>query len=403
MSIKIHHGPGGTYKTSGAINDDILGVIKSGRCLVTNVRGFSRAQALKVLGEDKVHPDWEVIFLDTDLAENRHKMARFFHWAPKGAYICIDEVQRIWNPKLTSKELKALDYVGGEIKAQEDDRPEDIYAAFDMHRHHNWDFSLTTTHIKKVHTLIRENTEMAYRHVNMAVIGIKGRYKEITHDKENGGTSASHQISVKNKKIPKFIFELYQSTKTGDVSDSMAGSPLWKDPKIGGMLFAVVCLWVYLLGFASTPRVLTDVKAEIVATDKEGAQVSVENSSETGSTVDSNQIVGASGASGNSSDGLRLNVSQMPYINRFDDIWLTGALLTSGRGGNVYTFGALINDTEYHFNSVDLLEMGYVIVRKTTCLVDLIYGDKTQVIYCGLAKTESKVFEAPTVENSSII
>ncbi|MCP4984978.1 MAG: zona occludens toxin, partial [Colwellia sp.] len=98
MGIKIHHGPDGTFKTSGAIKDDILPVIKNGRTLVTNVRGFSRENAVKVLGRKKVHKDFKVIFVDTEVQEGRDKLARFFHWAPKGAFFVVDEVQRIFKP-----------------------------------------------------------------------------------------------------------------------------------------------------------------------------------------------------------------------------------------------------------------------------------------------------------------
>lgn len=394
MSIKIHHGPGGTYKTSGAIKDDILKVIEQGRTLVTNVRGFSKEKAIKVLGKDKVHPDWEVIYIDTDLSVNRQKMARFFHWAPKGAYICIDEVQRIWNPKLTAKEMKAFDYPNGAEAAEKDDRPEDIYAAFDMHRHHNWDFSLTTTNIKKVHPVLKENTEMAYRHVNMAVIGIKGRYKEITHDKENNGTSASNQISVKNKKIPSYIFELYESTKTGEVSDSIAGTSIFKDPKIAGMLLFVVAIWTYLLVFADAPNAVSMGKNKDVATAEKGAPLATgesavsgvnSNSGDKGDRVQRAVVDGDGG-------GLMFDVSAMPYLSRFDDIWVTGAVLSTGRNQSIYMFAGTINQAEYHFNSDDLVLMGFKVLRKTACLVDLVYQDQIQSVFCGLNKTKAAFY-----------
>ncbi len=41
MSIKIHHGPNGSYKTSGAIQDDAVPALKDGRVIITNVRGFT--------------------------------------------------------------------------------------------------------------------------------------------------------------------------------------------------------------------------------------------------------------------------------------------------------------------------------------------------------------------------
>ncbi|MGZ3999618.1 MAG: zonular occludens toxin domain-containing protein [Mucilaginibacter sp.] len=41
MSIKIHHGPPGSYKTSGAVMDDFVPAALAGRVVVTNVRGLN--------------------------------------------------------------------------------------------------------------------------------------------------------------------------------------------------------------------------------------------------------------------------------------------------------------------------------------------------------------------------
>nr|MVD29436.1 zonular occludens toxin [Vibrio cholerae] len=40
MSIFIHHGAPGSYKTSGALWLRLLPAIKSGRHIITNVRGL---------------------------------------------------------------------------------------------------------------------------------------------------------------------------------------------------------------------------------------------------------------------------------------------------------------------------------------------------------------------------
>ena len=48
MSIKIHHGPNGSYKTSGAIQDDAVPALKDGRVIITNVRGFTLERAYQV-------------------------------------------------------------------------------------------------------------------------------------------------------------------------------------------------------------------------------------------------------------------------------------------------------------------------------------------------------------------
>ncbi len=51
-------------------------------------------------------------------------------------------------------------------------------------------------------------------------------------------------------KIPKWVFELYESTKTGIVTDTRNGKPWWKDGKIRFLLFIsffLICLQFYML------------------------------------------------------------------------------------------------------------------------------------------------------------
>ncbi|WP_323957294.1 zonular occludens toxin domain-containing protein, partial [Aeromonas caviae] len=154
MSIKIHHGAPGSYKSSGAIHTDVIPAIKAGRYIITNVRGFSVERCREVLGKD-VPEGFEVLYVETESQEGRDHLARFYHWAPKGAFFLVDEVQRVFPPAWRQSDLDRLDYPGGPDKAKEDGRPETIDVAFDMHRHHNWDFVLTTPNIKKVHQVIR--------------------------------------------------------------------------------------------------------------------------------------------------------------------------------------------------------------------------------------------------------
>lgn len=372
MSIKIHHGPAGSYKTSGAISDDVINIIKQGRTLVTNVRGFSRELAVEVLGK-AVHKDFKVIFVDTDKAENRARLARFFHWCPKGAYIFIDEAQRIWNPKATTKEIKELAIPADKLQ---DDKPEDLEAAFDMHRHQNWDFVFTTTNIKKIHPIIRQNAEFGYRHVNLALIGIAGLYKEVTHDSSNDGQSISNQVSVQFKKIPKKVFKLYKSTQTGSVSDTIAGKPLWKDPKVFALVFGLLCFWTYLLGFRSTPRAMGGDEAAATQAAAEAPKVSSNGGSPTpanNAPIDSGSVL----------FGDDTGIIDNPYLSRFDDVVVTGSLITTGRNGVFYIFSAFDSKhNEYTFNSDDLTEVGYYIKRLTNCSVDVTYNGVTQRLYC---------------------
>lgn len=63
MSIKIHHGPNGSYKTSGAIQDDAVPALKDGRVIITNVRGFTLERAYQVFPDlpntaEIINPIW---------------------------------------------------------------------------------------------------------------------------------------------------------------------------------------------------------------------------------------------------------------------------------------------------------------------------------------------------------
>ncbi|WP_323994173.1 zonular occludens toxin family protein [Aeromonas hydrophila] len=239
MSIKIHHGAPDSYKSSGAIHTDVIPAIKAGRHIVTNVRGFTAERCKEVLGKE-VPDEFQVTYIETESQEGRDHLARFYHWAPKGVFFLVDEVQRIFPPSWRQSDLDQLDYPGGPDVAKEDGRPETIDVAFDMHRHHNWDFVFTTPNIKKVHQVIRAAAETAIRHTNMAILGIGGRYKTVLHLSDNSGTSMNDVLQAKPfNKVPKYVFKLYDSTTTGKVSDTIAGSSILRDPKI---LF-IMAIW----------------------------------------------------------------------------------------------------------------------------------------------------------------
>ena len=102
MSIKIHHGPPGSYKTAGAVTDDMIPALRAGRSLV--IRGVNL---------DAIHdnfPDlpetFELIHVDTSSQEGRDKLARWFQWAPHGALIFIDEAQAIFPKRWVNRDLE---------------------------------------------------------------------------------------------------------------------------------------------------------------------------------------------------------------------------------------------------------------------------------------------------------
>ncbi|MGL6549162.1 zonular occludens toxin family protein [Aeromonas hydrophila] len=265
MSIKIHHGAPGSYKSSGAIHTDVIPAIKAGRHIVTNVRGFTAERCREVLGK-AVPDDFQVTYIETESQEGRDHFARFYHWAPKGVFFLVDEVQRIFPPSWRQTDLDRLDYPGGPDAAKNDGRPETIDVAFDMHRHHNWDFVFTTPNIKKVHQVIRAAAETAIRHTNMAILGIGGRYKTVLHLSDNSGSSMSDVLQAKPfNKVPKYVFKLYDSTTTGKVSDTIAGSSVLRDPKI--LFFLAVWGFCVFFGFIKPEYIDAPAKAAQAAAD----------------------------------------------------------------------------------------------------------------------------------------
>lgn len=249
MAIWVHHGAPGSYKTSGAIQRDVLPAIKEGRHIITNVRGFSEARVRKCLPKSDIGDGFKVTVLNNDDETDRLRMASFFHWAEKGAFFLVDEVQRIWRPDWSRSDVQALDFPGGPQAASAVNRPETLRIAFDMHRHHNWDFVLTCPNIKQVRNEIREPAETAIRHVNMAILGFKGFYKSVLHTSDNSGTSTSDALQVKAfNRVKSRIFKLYDSTATGAVRDSSAGSSMLGDPKL--LFLTGFCTLSLLYGLA---------------------------------------------------------------------------------------------------------------------------------------------------------
>ncbi|WP_236209243.1 zonular occludens toxin domain-containing protein [Pseudomonas tohonis] len=248
MAIKIHHGPNGSYKTSGAIQDDAVPALKAGRLIITNVRGFTLERVLEVMPDlpDSV----DIINLQLELRDDMEKMRSWFQWAPRGAFIIFDETQLVFPKSWREKDLARFDFPGGSEAADAADRPMDWLDGWTRHRHWNWDIVLTTPNISYIRDDIRMTSEMAYRHSNLAVIGISGRYKEAQHDAQLNRPPADGTI-VEYKRIKPETFQLYKSTATGVAQDTTAGKSLFRSPKLLSLLVLMAGLLVGLLSLGS--------------------------------------------------------------------------------------------------------------------------------------------------------
>lgn len=145
MSIKIHHGPNGSYKTSGAIQDDAVPALKEGRLIITNVRGFTLERVLQVMPE--LPSSVDIINLDLESLDDMERMRTWFQWAPRGAFIIFDETQLVFPKAWRERDLERFDFPGGPEAAAKADRPMNWLDGWTRHRHWNWDIVLTTPNI----------------------------------------------------------------------------------------------------------------------------------------------------------------------------------------------------------------------------------------------------------------
>lgn len=82
MSIKIHHGAPGSYKTSGAVLDDFIPAVLEGRHIITNVNGLSDADLVRDVLEEQgltVPETFKLTYLDTTINEVMEQVRRWFH------------------------------------------------------------------------------------------------------------------------------------------------------------------------------------------------------------------------------------------------------------------------------------------------------------------------------------
>lgn len=258
MTACIHHGNPGSYKSFGVIQRVVIPALKKGRVLVTNIRGLDSLSKIEDAIGEKLHSDSQIIYVEADSAKGFQAMSHFFHWAPKGALIVMDEFQRIYSKKrdrdLKKYDLHINDSSGAPLPDEtvrqqcpwwdgDRDRPETVENAFDQHRHYNWDIYGTTPNIAKVHPEAREVAEVAYRHKALGAIlpWKKHSWKEFAHDPESSGKQLSHYMgSPKEYKADPRIFACYQSTKTGKAVGSSESRPIYRDPKLQMVTLGII-------------------------------------------------------------------------------------------------------------------------------------------------------------------
>ncbi|EOV0894267.1 zonular occludens toxin domain-containing protein [Pseudomonas aeruginosa] len=368
MSIKIHHGPNGAYKTSGAIQDDAIPALKAGRVVITNVRGFTRERVFSVMPE--LPESVDVINLDMECLEDLEKIRTWFMWAPRGAFLIFDETQILFPKSWRESDLKRFDYPGGPEKAKADDRPIGWLDGWTRHRHWNWDVVLTTPNIGYIRDDIRMTCEKAYLHGNLAAIGIKGRYKESQHSAQDNKPPARGSI-VEYRKIKPETFKFYDSTATGKVQDTTAGKSLFKSPTLVGLVvLAAVFLWNGLSGstvglITGSTGVVTGEATGAADADRPAVAVSA------GGSAPGADAVGDAGVRVSGAPGAVAELDH-PFAGR--KFLIRGALRFQS-GKLAYLFAIADEEgRELQIDAQQLARAGYVLEPHGECVVDLTWG-----------------------------
>lgn len=271
MPVKIYWGPPGSYKTSAAVEDHVTHLAREGRTLISNVRGLTEEGVRKAV--PNCHKDFKLISLRNDIPEELDKLRRWWGWAPFGAFFILDEVQVIYPIDWTARQFAELVTDNDRETPSGSKLPKQLALAFDQHRHGNWDFVFTTPSIKKVIPVIRGACEFAYRHKNLAVVSslFKGRFLQSSHGADDNG-NPSDLYDQRWRKIKPETFALYQSTATGVVTDTKAGTNIFKDPRFLFLGLVLLCA-LYFVFRNPVPSVLGGDKkpARSISPTKVGA------------------------------------------------------------------------------------------------------------------------------------
>lgn len=259
MTAVIHHGPPGSYKTFALVQRVLIPALQSGRVVITNIRGFNNIELIRSALNISI-PDTAQIFYIEPNTEGYDAIAKFFHWAPAGALICMDEGQRVYPLRKTRfdhldqpdnipiydcQNQPLIDTQTGVYVT----RPATLEIAIDQHRHFNWDIYISTPNIAKIHGEIRKCVEWAYRHRDNTGLlpWLKNSWSEFRHDSEQTGKSIAHYSGApKRYKADHRVFSCYQSTATGSAKITNENISIFRDTKLRFALFLFIASFAYI-------------------------------------------------------------------------------------------------------------------------------------------------------------
>lgn len=157
-------------------------------------------------------------------------------WAPEGAHIVIDEVQRVWRPEAAGRAIP------------------DSIAQLETHRHRGLDFTIMTQHPSLIHSNVRRLVGR-HIHVRRTALGVYVyEYPECMNSPDTAYKSALTKVRWPH---PKRSFGAYKSA-------SIHQKVKFRIPRAAIVFVACICL-IGGLGFYLYNRVLSPSSAPVTA------------------------------------------------------------------------------------------------------------------------------------------
>lgn len=419
MAAYIFHGSPGSYKTSSAIWFELLPALRDGRIVITNIEGMFPKEDIEAALGEKFPESAEVWRLSTQKDRGRDLMRCYFHWAPIGAMLIIDEVQDVFPTERTFKpetydyvpvtsyrellpthwydthmdlldSIKPTELTSADIDDLEqeifDDKGHIIYPStlkesFMRHRKYNWDIVLCTPDITQVHSMIRGACELGFSHMSKDKIGslipyFKRRPRIRQHLPKESGAVARKQDIQYFRKVPKEVHLVYKSTATGAATKSgVGGSLLSSGPLKFALVTFLLCIGylVYTLpqifGSSEVSQAL-DTQADSVSRSQDSTD------SKKGSNVSiSSRSIKTTVANVTDLD-LPVDAKRI-YLTSTTGVYESGAYKSLQATFDIETDAGI-----YRLDSHTLQRLGIVTHYVDSCLVRLLYNEIDLSVFC---------------------
>lgn len=435
MATSIMHGKPGSYKSSSAVWTVLIPALKAGRFVVTNVEGLVSLEEMEqALGLK--FPESAYLFRISTLNDKGvGLLSRWFHWAPVGSLILIDELQNLYNVKergdfhhldpdpdattldrinsfqtlpepvkyLACESVRQIcdDGYSDDLGLTERDSdghikyPSGLKDALMRHRKFNWDVVGCTPDIAHIHGLYRSVAEKAVSFKSFDFVPLpyfQRRPRQHEHNALEKGLRPQRGEAVKRVKLPLQVFGLYKSTQTGRNNKSGAQDNPFKNR---GTVFKVLLIVSILFGFLGygAMGVLSGQESEVgqsgSSVDTPGAQVFEVPATDTRTSVDVSDS--------DSGDSPINYVADYLKLMNIQSIWLTahverrdfkGVQVTdSGARPQIdrsffYAFELTTANGVFTLSGSDLEGFGYSIKSVTDCLVELTFGSTMRPVFC---------------------